>query len=308
MSTGSSRGMALLSVLWITGLLAVIAASFASGTRTEARLARNQIANAKAEALADGGVYRAAQGLLELDPEQAWRADGTVHEMRLGEGLVQIAIEDEDGKIDLNAAPAPLLAGLFGVLGLSPDEARAMADRIVDYRDPDDEPEPQGAEDPDYFALGRAGGAADRELISTGELLNVLGMTRALYERAQPYVTVYSGAEGVDPLRAPGPVLQALPGMTPELVEQLLNAGSDFDPFFDLEDETLLEQLELYFLPTRDAVFTIRALARSDDGGTFLRETVIELDGDPAQPFLVLDWRRGRGLPETADEQPPALL
>jgi len=293
MSLGSSRGLALLSVLWVTGLLAVIAASFASGARTEARLAHNQIANAKAEALADGGVQRAVLGLLELDPEQAWQADGIVREMRLGEGLVQIAIEDEDGKIDLNAAPVPLLAGLFGVLGLSPDEARAMAERIVDYRDPDDDPEPQGAEDPDYLALGLAG-AADRELIATGELLNVLGMTRELYERALPYVTIYSGAEGVDPVRAPRAVLEALPGMTPQLIEQLVNGGDDFDPFFEVEDESLLEELEIYFLPTRDAVFMIRTVARTDDGGTFLREAVIELDGGPDQPFLVLDWRRGR--------------
>ena len=54
MTLGSSRGIALISVLWITGLLAVIAASFASSTRTEARLARNLVANAKAEALASG--------------------------------------------------------------------------------------------------------------------------------------------------------------------------------------------------------------------------------------------------------------
>jgi general secretion pathway protein K len=294
MSLGSSRGMALLSVLWITGLLAVIAASFASGARTEARLARNQIANAKAEALADGGVHRAVLGLLQLEPEQAWQADGTIREMALGEGLVQIAIEDEDGKIDLNAAPAALLAGLFGVLGLSPEEARAMAERIVDYRDPDQDPEPQGAEDPDYLAQGFARGAADREFIGTSELLNVLGVTRELYERALPYVTIYSGAEGVDPVRAPRLVLEALPGMTPQLVEQLVNAGDDFDPFFELEDESLLEELELYFLPTRDAVFTIRALARTDDDGTFLREAVVELDGGPDQPFLVLEWRRGR--------------
>jgi Tfp pilus assembly protein PilX len=52
---GSNRGIALISVLWITGLLAVMAASFASSTRTETRLARNQEENAKAEALADAG-------------------------------------------------------------------------------------------------------------------------------------------------------------------------------------------------------------------------------------------------------------
>jgi type II secretory pathway component PulK len=37
----SNRGIALISVLWITGLLAVMAASFASSARTEARLAHN---------------------------------------------------------------------------------------------------------------------------------------------------------------------------------------------------------------------------------------------------------------------------
>ena len=39
---GSTRGIALISVLWIATLLAVMAASFVSTSRTEARLARNQ--------------------------------------------------------------------------------------------------------------------------------------------------------------------------------------------------------------------------------------------------------------------------
>ena len=56
MADRSNRGIALISVLWITGLLAVMAASFASSTRTETRLAHNQQENAKAEALADAGA------------------------------------------------------------------------------------------------------------------------------------------------------------------------------------------------------------------------------------------------------------
>ena len=53
MADRANRGIALISVLWITGLLAVMAASFASSTRTETRLAHNQEENAKAEALVD---------------------------------------------------------------------------------------------------------------------------------------------------------------------------------------------------------------------------------------------------------------
>ena len=78
MAHGSNRGIALISVLWVTGLIAVMAASFASSTRTEGRLAHNREENSKAEALADAGVHRAVFGLLDFDPETAWQAGDTV--------------------------------------------------------------------------------------------------------------------------------------------------------------------------------------------------------------------------------------
>ncbi len=52
------RGIALVVVLWTLLLLSLIAAGFIAVTRTELRLARNALDNARAEALADAGVYR----------------------------------------------------------------------------------------------------------------------------------------------------------------------------------------------------------------------------------------------------------
>jgi general secretion pathway protein K len=294
-----NRGIALISVVWITGLLAVMAASFASSTRTEARLAHNQEQNAKAEALADAGVHRAVFKLLDFDPETAWRAGGTVYAFSLGEGDVQVVIEDEDGKIDLNGAPLQLLAGLFVAQGLPEQHAQLMADRIGDFRDEDSEPEPLGAEDEAYLGAGLARGAADRPFATESELLRVLGMTQHLYEQIRPYVTVYSGSEGIDPTRAPRPVLEALPGMTPPVVEALLAAGREVDPFSVIEDEPLLAELEEYIVPSRELVFTIRALGRTSGGGHFLRQAVIELDGTLDRPFLVYAWSRGN-LTDTA--------
>ena len=72
--------------------------------------------------------------------------------------------------------------------------------------------------------------------------------------------------------------------MTPELVEALLAAGPDSDPYLAIEDQGALDELEFYLLPTRDLVFTVRALARTPDGGTFLREAVIELGGSRTSP------------------------
>jgi general secretion pathway protein K len=296
---GSNRGIALISVLWITGLLAVMAASFASSTRTETRLARNQEENAKAEALADAGVHRAVFGLLDSDPATAWRAGGNAYAFSLGEGDVQVWVEDEDGKIDLNGAPLQLLAGLFVTLGLPEEDAQLMADRIGDFRDEDSEPEPLGAEDDAYVDAGLAQGAADRPFAMESELLRVLGMTQSLYERVRPYVTVYSGAEGVDVTRAPRPVLEALPGITPSAVEALLNAGREVDPFSLIEDQQLLAEFETFVVPSREVVFTIRALGRTRGGGRFLRQAVIELDPGREQPFLIYGWSRGT-LPDSA--------
>ena len=294
----SNRGIALISVLWITGLLAVMAASFASSARTEARLAHNHEESAKAEALADAGVYRAVFGLLDLDPETAWRAGDAAYSFSVGDGDVQVWIEDEDGKIDLNAAALQLIAGLFMAVGLPEEEAQLLADRIGDFRDEDSEPEPLGAEDDAYFDAGLAQGAADRPFATESELLRVLGMTQSLYEQVRPHVTVYSGAEGVDPARASRPVLLALPGITPQMVEALLTADDDVDPFGLIEGQQLLADLEQYMVPSRELMFTIRVLGRSGGGGRFLRQAVIELGASLDEPFVVHAWSRGT-LPDT---------
>lgn len=286
------RGIALISVLWITTLLAVIAASFTSSARTEGQLARNLVENAKAEALADGAVHRAVLGILDFDTERAWRTDGRAYRLDYGDGAVVVRIFDEDAKVDLNVAPPELLAGLFGLLGLETEQAETLADRILDFRDEDFEVEPSGAEDPDYEAAGRADGALDRPLVSEAELLGVLGMSEALFRRLRPFVTVYSGAEGIDPTRASLDVLRAVPGMTPEIAEAIRTAGPDGDPFEVIDEETFFD-LELYFVPSREIMFQVQAEARTAGGGVFVREAVIELSGQPERPFMVHAWRRG---------------
>ena len=125
------RGLALVTVLWVLMLLALIAASFTRTTRLEINLTRNLIENAKAEALADAGVYRAVYGLVAaerridfgadvekvlqgrpalrealerrpevqmaqpdyLEPREGWRTDGTVYAWDCDGAKVLIAIQ-----------------------------------------------------------------------------------------------------------------------------------------------------------------------------------------------------------------------
>lgn len=293
MGTGS-RGLVLLSVLWVTTLLAVFAAGLTSSSRTESHLARNQLENARAEALADAGVYRAILGLLAHASEgEPWRADGEGRSFRFANGVVSVWIEDEDAKIDVNVAPLELIAGLLQALEMPEKKAQVLAERIGDFRDVDATPNALGAEDPAYAQAGLAHGAKDAPMADLDELAGVLGMTAELQTRMRPHLTVLSRTKGVDPLRASRTVLAAIPGITPGAIEAFADAEPDADPSA-LIDQDLLFEIEYYLRPSREVMYTIRAEGRSAGGGVFVREAQVELFGGGSAPFQIYSWRRGR--------------
>ena len=268
-----------MAVLWILALLGIIAATFLRETRIETRIARNLLDSASAEALADAGVERAKLGLLDPDDETAWRADGTLYEFSLGEGRIQVRLQSEAGKVDLNRAPDEILLALFEVAGLSAADAVRFVDAVADFRDPDREQRPAGAEDPDYAAAGFAHGAKDAPFGTIDELQQVLGMTREIYDRLAPNVTVYSGRR-IDPTVAPPMVLQVV-----RQLDQLPEADSDDD----------------VGTPARLRTVTVFVKATTAVGAVFNRTAVIRRSEDAVEPFQVLEWRQSwEALPAEA--------
>ena len=279
------RGIALVMTLWVLILLGLIAASFLRDSRLGTNLARNITENAKAEALADAGVNRAMLGLLDSDPKTAWHANGVQHQFAFGDGVIEIRIFDETAKVDLNRAPAPILLGLLKAAGIDEGRASSLADAINDFRDPDHDRRPNGAEDPDYLAAGIEAGAKDAPFEDAEELMQVLGMKRELYAKISPYITVYSNRSRVNLLTASDFVLGAIPNLTPEQVKKIQ------------ADRAQAMQLQR----VQSDVVTVRAEAKTSTGGVFVREAVLKRGGDVASPFQILSWRQGRGrAPEQA--------
>jgi general secretion pathway protein K len=270
------RGFALLLVLWGLILLGLIAASFLRETRVSMSLARNVVENAKAEALAEAGVRRAILGLLDADPATAWRADGRPYRFALGDGTVQIQVQDEGGKIDLNRASPEMLAALFQETGSDPEAARRLADAVLDHADRDNDRRPAGAEDDDYASAGLKNGAKDAPFEHKEELLNVLGMNHAIYDSIASDVTVYSGQSAVNPTTAPELVLRTIPNLTTRERDEIMSARSGGVP-------APLARVD---------VVTILADARTSGGGRFVREAVLRRSGEPGDPFQILDWRQ----------------
>lgn len=287
------RGVALVVVLWVTTLLAVIAASLAFATRTETRAAAQRIARAQAQALAQAGIERAALELLRPPAARAWRVDGTAYGLDLGDGTLEIAVRAVNGRIDLNHAPPEVLHGLFASLEVDADPA-ALADAVLDWRDTDDERRARGAEDPEYAAAGRPYGARDGPFLAAGEVTQVLGVSYPIYRQLRGLVTIHARADQIDPASAPRGVLEAIPGLDRRAIERFLAAREAGEPI-----ESALPLLgggARFLARSSPRAYVVRVRARSGRGALVRREAVIRITGRPERPYVVLE----RGVPGPA--------
>lgn len=205
------RGAALLLVMWLILLLSGLVAGYAAAARIESMQGNGLARGAASGEAARAGVEYAASRLLDPDPARRWASDGRSYRFAFDGAQVEVAVRDEAGKIDLNAAGHPLLLEFFVALGENRDAASRLAGAILDWRDEDSLTQPAGgAEDPSYQAAGLAWGAKDAPFETVAELEQVLGMRPALYASAAPYLTVFSGAPMPDARSADGIVLQAM--------------------------------------------------------------------------------------------------
>lgn len=294
------RGIALIAVLWLVLLLSVIAGSLMMLTRTELGLSRNLVLAAQAQALAGGGVHLAAHALLNPDPALRWIADGRPYGVEMETGNLDIAVQDVAGLIDLNAAPPELLAGLFQAVGLDADEADALADRLADWRDPDDERRPNGAEAGDYDGPEiRVGNAP---FLTADEAQRVPDMTTDLWKRIAPVVTVYSRRPGVNPATAPRLALIAIPGIDETLADEIIATREDTDGA--ALTSLIPAEARRYTTGGRGNVFAIRSRATLTDGGEYVQQAVIELTARSNPPWRVHAWRPGEGYGREATDPP----
>jgi general secretion pathway protein K len=255
------EGIALIAVLWMLTLLSVVAAALSLETRSSTRIARNMAGNAAARAAADAGIQRAILNLLAPDADTTFRADGTVNDWHFADSDVRISLRNEGVKVNLNQAREVALVALFSSVGVDLDKAQSLADAIADFRDADDLKHLHGAEKAEYRAAGLAWGPKNADFEAVEELQQVLGMTAAIYERVAPDLTTYSYSTGssINP--------------SERLTEILRKAGVE------------------HALVFARIAYSIRAEAKSSNGGAFVREAVVEL---PKTSFpRILSWRHG---------------
>lgn len=291
MSAARPRGAALLLVIWLLLLMAGLVAVFALGARTEALQGSALRQQAQSRHAAEAGIEIAALRLSAPDPMLRWVPDGRLNAFDFEGFRVEVRVQDESGKFDLNASDASQLAALLAVLGLEPERARALSGAIQDWRDPDGLLAVQGgAEDDDYAAADLPYGAKDQPFTTVAELQQVLGMDRATYRLVEPHVTVYTAMPEPDTRFAQTPVLLAM-GLGPDQVAQLLGTRAAWQP-----------GLPMPALPGGDTLavvgsgtYSVASRATRPDGTGVEVTAVVRMGAGVGfgQLFAPLAWRTG---------------
>jgi general secretion pathway protein K len=129
---GVEAGFVLVAVLWIMAALATLASIYSSYTVNTAASSRVADDRVQAEASIRAGVEMAVFRQLAA-PEKARPVLGGF-DMRVGRTSVAVRFRSEGARIDLNAASADLLTGLFTAVGVDPMRAETFAERVVGWR------------------------------------------------------------------------------------------------------------------------------------------------------------------------------
>jgi len=276
----SERGAALLVVLAAGAVLAMLAVLILNaGRRTAAEDISAENA-ARAEAAAEAGLAYAIAGLSAPDIASRWAIGSEERTLSIDGFLITVRIEDELGKIDLNAADVTLLARLLSAAGASDAEARELAAAIDARR----RPHADNAEALPGLPIG--------PFLRVDELLLLPGMSDALYVRFAPAMTVYAHRPMADLESAPALVLMAVQGLDARAAEAVVAARPP-RTLVQLQGRPITIDVRVTsYSPrrnlsgkSRDALRVADTLVSSEWVASPQRRTIILTDG-PGRPYL----------------------
>lgn len=235
-------GIALMIVLWVMTLLIVIILSFSVMARTEVfstMTFKEQMTN---KYLAEAGMQRAIMEIfyrnanknnqINLTGEEVCRTDGKFYYGGMSSGYYKFSLRDESGKININTlndSSGIILNNLLVNLKVEKETADTIVDSILDWKDADNLTRLRGAEDDYYMSLPSPYKAKNANFDNLEELLLVKGVSSEILYGSQEkpglinFTTLYSNTDKININTAAPEVLKAIPFMSDDDVQQILN-------------------------------------------------------------------------------------
>ncbi|MCB1052777.1 MAG: general secretion pathway protein GspK [Acidobacteria bacterium] len=178
----SKRGTILITVLWVVTILVVIVLGMVYEARKDVDRTILMRDRSKAYWLARAGVERAkydvAVSKLSANEEDQSKS---FYRYEMTEGFVECSIESDSAKMPLNTGNRDLWKQAFKVFQLEESAIDELCDAIIDWRDPDDETQLNGAERDYYQSLNPPYEPRNGPFMSVEELLLVRGITEEMF-------------------------------------------------------------------------------------------------------------------------------
>ncbi len=301
------QGFALLITLWVLVFLSIVTMSFIFIMRLGLASTRNFKEETVAYYNAMTGYQEAIDFLMEdkdptvdfidtngnliLEPEgKSFKVQSS------GPGRLDVKIEDEESKININTAGADVLTRLFLKAGVSDEDVGPIVDSVLDWRSPAGTHRLLGTKSEYYESLDEPYMAKDGPFDTPRELLLVKGVDKKILygdpdkgtEGIIKYITTFT--PGPININTVQPDVMEILGLTPQEIEGItfLREGK-FGPMKGIA-AGLLQRGIAY---TASNYFRIESTGSSPDGKINERITAVvqRIPSDKGYKIRVLYWK-----------------
>lgn len=228
----------MLTAIFLTVAIAVVAFEFARDAKERRTLGMDAAERGTGRAAALGALA-AAQARLDRAIRQVAQAGNVNQNLRSADpwldvdslfsgtialdsgATVDVRARDLGTQLNINLLSEGELRTFFGFTLNDYAIADQLAASVMDWRDPDDVARPRGGERDAYVKARRLALPENSNLRDIAQLLDVQGITPAIFEKVSPFLTV-RGNGTVNLNTAPPQVLRPLPGMSDAILARIL--------------------------------------------------------------------------------------
>ena len=320
-------------VLWVIAILSMIVLEFSFTMRTEVNITKHYKEETQLYAMAEGGIQRAITELIykqdpriqqmrnkkleEVPPDQReWMTDGRAYRLPFEQGICEVKVFSEAGKVNINTVTDPTLRKIIGQLGLEGEARDIVVDSILDWRDPGDFHRINGAKNDYYQSLKEPYNCKSGYLDSIEELLLVRGVTPDLFYGRKgrnkgeggtkfegiglkDLFSIYSSGEQIDINSASLPVLTIVLGIPMDVAAAIIKAREDkgFQDQADLlqrvpELSPLVTQIAgLVIYSSMTSYYTVESRGKTKEGdGVRGVRTIVKIDPLEKEGYKIVQW------------------
>jgi general secretion pathway protein K len=269
--------VALVAVLLLVAGLIAIATAVVTLSAAHRRSAQRSEESEQRRVTLDSALRIAVAEIAYPKPGGPFWLPRQARTLPIGDSRVQVTLERESGRIDLNSAEEKYLVAALAEAGLDDAASKNGAARILDWIDSDDEVRPGGAEAGEYQAAGLPHEPRNSPMETVEEVRQVIGL-HSLRDETLSVFTVYSQMREPSRADAPQPVQQVI-----EWLDRAAAIGGQNSP------PAAVASVEAGAVSYVGSVVRIRACVT--EVRPHCRETVLRLTGNESRPVLYLAWR-----------------